>query len=180
MSRPIQVRISESVVRTIHVEDGVQSPLEILPVLGADRMAELLASELEKLGFEREGTTARRTDSDGIEVSVDLAAATVSVKLGAGAKLAEKTHRTGYAGSEDRMRADAADELEQRLAAQTEALRREVTAQLERKLADLRKELDGAVGRATVAALTERAAQLGKIEEVLADDAGNVTIKVKL
>ena len=180
MSRPIQVRISESVVRTIHVEDGVQSPLEILPVLGAERMAELLASELDKLGFERDGNVARRNDPDGIEITVDLAAATVSVKIGAGAKLEEETQRIGNAGTEDRMRGDARDEIERRFEAQTEALRRDVTARLERKLADLRKELDGAVGRATVAALTERASQLGKIEEVLADDAGNVTIKVKL
>ena len=39
MSRAIQVRVSESVVRTVHVEDGVQSPLELLPVLPPDRMA---------------------------------------------------------------------------------------------------------------------------------------------
>ena len=59
-------------------------------------------------------------------------------------------------------------------------MRREVTAKLEKKLGDLRGELDGAIGRATVSALTERAEQLGKIEEVSKDDAGNVTIKVKL
>ena len=167
-------------MRTIHVEDGVQSPLEMLPVLGAERMAELLANELDKLGFKRDGNVARRTDDDGIEVTVDLAAATVSVKLGAGAKLSEKIERIARQGQEEELREAVIGELEQRLAAQTEALRREVTARLERKLVDLRSELDGAIGRATVAALTERASQLGKIEEVLADEAGNVTIKVKL
>jgi len=180
VSRAIQIRVSESVVRTIHVEDGVQSPLEMLPVLGAERMAELLATELEKRGFTRDGNLARRTDPDGIEVTVDLAASTVSVKIGAGAKLSEEVQRVGREGQEEELREAAIGELERRLEAQTEALRREVTARLERKLADLRNELDGAIGRATVAALTERAAQLGKIEEVLADDAGNVTIKVKL
>jgi hypothetical protein len=36
------------------------------------------------------------------------------------------------------------------------------------------------VGRATVAALTEKAAALGQIESVVTDAAGNVAIKVRL
>jgi TATA-binding protein-associated factor Taf7 len=186
VSRAIQVRVSESVVRTVHVEDGVQSPLEMLPVLARDRMAELLAAELEKLGFLREGNKAARKDADGIEVTVDLAAATITVKLGADAKLSEEVELSARVGvenqqtTESNLREDAQRELETRVAERTEALRRQVTKQLENKLGDLRKELDGAVGRATVAALTERAAQLGSIQEVSGDEAGNVTIRVKL
>ena len=71
-------------------------------------------------------------------------------------------------------------ELDERLQAKTEQLRKEVTGKLEKKLGDLRKELDGAVGRATVEALTERARGLGNIQSVVEDEAGNVTIKVKL
>ena len=37
-----------------------------------------------------------------------------------------------------------------------------------------------AIDSGRVAALTERAEQLGKIEEIASDEAGNVTIKVKL
>ena len=186
MSRAIQVRVSESVVRTVHVEDGVQSPIEMLPVLARDRMAELLAAELEKLGFLRDGDKASRKDKDGIEITVDLANATVTVKLGADAKLAEEVELTARVGIENQqsteanLRDDAQRELEARVAERTEALRREVTKRLEDKLGDLRKELDGAVGQATVAALTERAGQLGRIQEVAADEAGNVTIRVKV
>jgi hypothetical protein len=186
VSRAIQVRVSESVVRTVHVEDGVQSPLEMLPVLPADRMAELLAAELDARGFVRDGNIATRTDPDGIVITVDLRAATVTVKLAADAELAEAVELETRAGVESRERAEtslrdeAIEELDRRVAERTEALRRDVTKRLERKLGDLRSELDAAVGRATVAALTERAAQLGTIEEVAADDAGNVTIKVKL
>jgi hypothetical protein len=64
--------------------------------------------------------------------------------------------------------------------ARAEQLRAEVTRALEAKLGELRAELDGAIGKTTVAALTERAAQLGTIEELHADAAGNVTIRVKL
>ncbi len=186
MSRAIQVRVSESVIRTIHVEDGVESPLEILPVLAPQRMAELLAKELEDQGFKRDGKLAKRKDADGVEITVDLEAATVSVKIGADKRLKEEVElesRTAIESqkhTESRLRDAAIDELEQRLAAKTEAMRREITEKLEKKLGELRGELDAAIGRATVGALTERAEQLGKIEEIAKDDAGNVTIKVKL
>jgi FtsH ternary system domain X5 len=186
VSRAIQVRVSESVVRTVHVEDGVQTPLELLPVLAPERMADLLGKELEAQGFERDGNLAKRTDPDGIEITVDLQAATVSVKLGASTNLDEKVSlearvaEEGRAGTEAHLRDAAMGELDKRIAAKTEALRREVTGQLERKLGNLRSELDQAIGRTTVAALTERAQQLGEIQDMVTDEAGNVTIKVKV
>jgi hypothetical protein len=189
MSRAILVRVSESVVRTVHVEDGVQSPLEMLPILAPDRQAELLAAELEAIGFLREGDVVKRTEPDGVEVVVDLRGSTVSVKLGASADLAEQLERSGgerrdsgdaYGRDWKSLHDQVIAELDERLAERTEAMRRQVTQQLERKLGDLRTELDSAIGRATVAALTERASQLGAVESVLGDEAGNVTIKVKL
>jgi hypothetical protein len=186
VSRAIQIRVSESVVRIVHVEDGVQSPLEMLPILAPERMGELLAAELEAQGFVRDGDQAKRTDPDGIEITVDLKAATVSVKIGATAELAESIDRKqsvaeeSQRSAETRLRDDVIRELDERVATRTEALRREITQRLEKKLGDLRTELDGAVGRATVGALTERAGQLGQIESVVGDEAGNVTIKVKL
>jgi hypothetical protein len=174
------------VVRTVHVEDGVQSPLEMLPILSRERQGELLAKELEAQGFQRDGTTARRTDPDGIEITVDLETATVTVRLGADADLAESIERRASVGQERQseaekaLREDVIRDLDERVKQRTEALRREVTGQLEKKLGDLRKELDDAVGRATVAALTEKAASLGHIESVVQDEAGNVAIKVKL
>jgi hypothetical protein len=186
VSRAIQIRVSESVVRTVHVEDGVESPLEMLPILAPDRMGELLAKELEEQGFIREGNKARRVDDDGIEIEVDLDTATVSVKIGAKADLQESIDRRQNVGieskdaAESRLRDDVMRDLDDRLQARTEDLRRQVTQRLEKKLGDLRQELDGAVGRATVSALKERANQLGQVESVVEDGAGNVAIKVKL
>jgi len=186
VSRAIQVRVSESIVRTIHVEDGVASPLEMLPILPPARMAELLARELEALGFVRDGSTCKRIEPDGIEVTVDLEAATVAVKLGAGARIAESIEQTVQVGIESKDHVEASlrgrmvRDLESRVADQTADLRRAVTAQLEAKLADLKIELDAAIGRATVGALTEKASQLGQIESTHEDEAGNVTIRVRL
>jgi hypothetical protein len=173
-------------VRTVHVEDGVASPLEMLPILAPERMADLLAAELAALGFERDGQACERTDPDGIEVTVDLAAGTIAVKLGEGARIAETVELAAHGDSDHQILAEvmlrdkAQSELEARIAERTEALRREVTERLEAKLGDLKRELDGAIGRATIAALTEKAAQLGRIEETQQDDAGNVTIRVRL
>jgi hypothetical protein len=186
MSRAIQIRVSESVVRTVHVEDGVQSPLEMLPILAPERMGELLARQLEDLGFLRTGDTASRTDPDGVVVEVDLKTATVTARIGASSKLEESIDRRANVAierkdsSEASLRDDVMRELDERLAARTESLRKEVTAKLEKKLGDLRKELDGAVGKATIEALKERASTLGNIQSVVEDESGNVTIKVKL
>ena len=180
MSRAIIIRISESVTRAVHVEDGVQSPLEMLPILTPERQAEILARELEDLGFEHDGDTCKRTDPDGVEVIVDLGGATVSVKLGADSNLKESLARQASTSDEGGLRDQVLAEIDVRLNERTEALRRQITQQLERKLGDLRTELDGAIGRATVSALTERAAQLGEIESLLGDEAGILTIKVKL
>lgn len=186
MSRAIQVRVSESVVRTIHVEDGVASPLEMLPILPPERMADHLGRELEGLGFTRDGQVCRRTEADGTEITVDLVGAMVSVKLGAGRELEEKIDVTQTVaeerkhGVETALREDARQALEERISAKTEELRKSVTRQLEAKLGDLKKQLDGAIGRATVGALTEKASQLGQIEETVEDEAGNVTIRVRL
>jgi len=173
-------------VRTVHVEDGVAAPLEMLPILAPDRMAELLAGELTGLGFVRAGATCTRTEPDGIEVAIDLERAMVAVTLGAGAELAESVELSAQiaveavTSAEARLREDALRQLDDQVDARVVVLQREVTARLETKLAGLQRELDGAVGRATIAALTERAAQLGRIEASHLDEAGNLTIRVRL
>lgn len=172
-------------MRTVHVEDGVQASLEMLPILPRARQAELLAAELEAQGFVRDGAVARRVDRDGLEITVDLEAVTVTVRIGADAHIEETIERTGSVvddrgPGEHALRERVKSDLEDRVTERTEALRKQITQRLEQKLGDLRTELDGAVGRATVAALTEKAASLGQIESVVADEAGNVAIKVKL
>jgi len=186
VSRAIQVRVSESLTRTVHVEDGVVAPLELLPILPPARMAALLAHELAARGFRRDGRRCTRTEPDGLEVTLDLEAATVAVALGAHVQLDEAVELSAAVAveSDDQARAalrDRAHEvLGDRLAARTFALQRAVTARLEAKVAALKRELDAAIGRATVAALTEKAAELGRIEETHLDEAGNLTIRVRL
>lgn len=188
MSRAIQIRVSESVVRTVHVEDGVQSQLEMLPILARERQGELLSAELEKRGFVREGNVSRRRDADGLEISVDLKTLTVTVRLGGDVAVEVAVERTGsydedfesQVDAEAELRAEAREGLNDEVERQRAALQRQTTRLLERRLEDVRRELDAAVGQTTVEALTEKARGIGHVESVVSDGAGNVAIRVKL
>lgn len=188
MSRAYRIAVAETLRRHVKVEDGVQTQVELLPILCAERMSDLLAAELAGLGFERDGGLARRVDEDGTEVAVDLEQGTVTVRLAAEADL--ELQRKGAGSVYDQKQAAAAKEslrvrlrgeLEHQADARQQELRQEVTEQLERKLRDLRREIDGAVNRASAAALKEKAAQLGEIEEISEDqETGCITIKVRV
>ena len=190
MSRAYRVRVTESITETVRAEDGVCASLEMLPILAKERMGDLLGAELERRGFRREGGTATRTDPDGTEISVDLATAQVTVKA-AGSKEVRKTvdrevvadQDTGGPGrraAEEHVRQGARAELQQDAARERAKLSAEVTKQLERKVVDLRRELDQAVNRVTADALKEKASSLGHIEEMTEDPNGGMTIKVRL
>jgi hypothetical protein len=186
VSRAITIRVSESVVRTVHVADGICAPIEMLPIVAPDRMSELLARELEAGGFERDGDVMRRAAGEDIEITVDLRAATVTVRIADEAELSDKLTVHGRAGARTidddkaRLRRHAREVLDERIDDKADAIRQQLTRRLEAALADVRAELDAAVGRATVAALTERAGELGAIESIVDDGGGNITIKVKL
>ena len=188
MSRSYRISVSETLRRHVKVEDGVQTQMELLAILPVQRMAELLAAELEQLGFERDGQLARRTDEDGTEVTVDLEQGTVTVRLAAEADVELERKRTGsvydrkqQAGAEQQLRRQLREDLERQADARQEELREEVTQQLERKLRDIQQAIDKAVNRASASALKEKAAQLGEIEEISEDtETGSLTIRVRV
>jgi hypothetical protein len=83
--------------------------------------------------------------------------------------------------AKERLRRRVLQSLEGKVAAHEEKLRQEVSARLESKLRDLRKELDGAVGRCLGEALKEKARTLGEIEEISEDEeGGSLTIRVRV
>src|SRR5579883_252276 len=78
MSRAYRVSVRECQDRTIRAEDHVSTRLEILEVLPPEQMAGLLADELERGGFERDGTRLSRKQN-GVTVTVETTTATVTV-----------------------------------------------------------------------------------------------------
>lgn len=191
MSRAYRIAVSESVERIIHVEDGVATTLELLPILAKERQAEILAAQLEERGFKRDeknpNTMVRETDT-GVTVEVDLESGQVKATVTTQTDVKRTVERSGVYG-DYKKEEDVRSELEQKaraqaereIAAEEERLRRDATRRLEEELRDLRQELDGVVNRTTAQALKERAAQVGEIEEMVEDpESGSLTIKVRL
>ena len=187
MSRAYRVTVRGSVHRVVHVEDGVCTSLELLPVLPQERTAEILGAELERRGFERADGVARRVEEDGVVVEVDLKSGTVSVKAEATAEIAIEKERTervveeaierGTRAAQDRVDREVARDA----AAAEQKAKGDVAAKLEKRLGDLRKELDSVTTRVTAEALKEKARKLGEIEEMHEDtETGELTIKVRL
>lgn len=177
---------SESTRRHVVVEDGVCTALELLEVLPAEQMREILAAELEKQGFRRDGDLAKRVDPDGVGITVDLADGSVNIRLAEEREVeasVEKTERVAVGNEEAgekrlRERVDAA--LERQVGVQSDRARQQVTEKLEKKLKDLQSELDRVGNRTVAEALKAKAARIGEIQEVSEDaETGAVTIKVR-
>src|SRR5260370_41149968 len=117
MSRMYRIRVSESVEKLVHVEDGVATDLELLPVLERPRMLELLADELARRGFTREGNIATRSEEDGVVVSVDLESGRVTARVESERQVSVTGERsasvaTGSARAEEPRREEPRDQLE--------------------------------------------------------------------
>lgn len=190
MSRAYRIRVSETLERVIHVEDGVATQLELLPILPKERMQEILAQELAAAGLSVEDGVAKRvtkTKEGEITLAVDVATGEVSVRVTREQDVSLKTTRERVvaeerrAGVEDSLRQEAQKVLEQEADRAAEEARKAATARLEAELRDARGELDRVVHRVTAQALKEKAATMGDIEEVSEDEeAGVLTIRVRV
>jgi len=184
MSRAYQIRVSDSVTKTVHVEDGLTFRLELLDVVSKERTRSLLTEELATRGFEPEdGRWVRRTGE--IEVSVEPTTGDVAIRLDASATITREGSKRGVTQSPDAGKAALsralAAELEQSIADDADVVRAKVTAELERHIPALRQELDRVTNRVVANALKERARQLGEIEELSEDEAtGDLTIRVRV
>src|ERR1700737_3136767 len=79
MSRAYRISVKESLQRDIAASDEVCSDLEILEILPADQMADLLRGELKGRGFVEADDKLVRTEN-GITVAVDPRSGEISVK----------------------------------------------------------------------------------------------------
>ena len=188
MSRAYKVELSESLRRHVKVEDGIKAGLEILDVLPREQMAELLRAELETRGFERrEDGLMRRIEDDGTEVTVDPVEATVTIRRESAQEVEvsgtekvsgwEETAKQVTEAGQRRLQ----ERLEGQIDVETERLRDELNAALEKRIGILRGELDDVTNRVVAEGLKRRAAQLGEVTSIAEDPAtGAVTIKVRL
>jgi len=188
MSRAFRVKVSESMRKVIRASDHVSSQLEVLRILPDEDMAVLIAAELEKQGFEREGDDCVR-EEDGVRITVHLPTATVKVESQAEEEVELKVERSDITyddvgpSVEDvraRLKEQAGADLEKSATAKTDDLQKQVTDKLEAELAGIRQQLDTAVNRATAEALKIKAAQLGQIKEIHEEENGSLKIVVEV
>lgn len=190
MSRAYRIRVRESLHRVIRAADHVSTQLELLEILPADEMAQLLAEELERRGFQRRGQSLSRRH-EGITVQIDPQSATVTVRAQAedtvelqAEKHAVLDRDSGRAHAEmakAAARQGLRQDLEAKLARREAEIQQQVTEKLEGSLADLRQELNQVVNRVTAEALKKKAAQIGQIKEMTEDrESGSLTIVLEV
>jgi hypothetical protein len=189
MSRAYRIRVREGLTKVVRAHDHVSTKLEVLEILPADQMGELLAEELERRDYRRQGDVLVR-EQDGVTVAVDPRTGTVTVQAEGSEQVELETEKEGrsyddtgsHAGQvRKELREVARKELEEQAEQETARLQEKVTDRLEGQLGDVRRELDQAVNRVTAEALKRKAAQMGEIKELTEDpQSGSLTIVVEV
>lgn len=189
MSRSYRVSVRECVNKVIKAEDRISSELEILEILPSEQMAGLLADELEKGGYRREGNLLVK-EEDGVVISVDTEKGTVTISAEASETTRVEGERHGRAYDDigphatqvrENLRQELKRDLDKKVEEKTGSLQGKVTDRLEGKLGDLRQELDRVVNRVTAEALKRKAASMGQIKEMTEDpQSGSLTIVVEV
>lgn len=189
MSRSYRVSVRECVNKVIKAEDRVCTELEILEILPPEQMAGLLADELEKGGYRREGNLLVK-EEDGIVISIDAEKGTVTISAQASESTKVEGERHGRAYDDigphasqvrDNLRQELQRDLEKKVEEKTGSLQSKVTDKLEGTLGDLRVELDKVVNKVTAEALKRKAASMGQIKEITEDpQSGSLTIVVEV
>ncbi len=186
MSRAYRITVKESLSRHVQVEDGVASNLELLPILSPERTSALLAEELGRRGFARDGVKATRQEGAGITVEVNLETGAVQVTAEGHLDLELERTRVGTTEQphaekhKEMMQERLKASLEQEAKSEEELLRKKVTEQLSGKLRDLKGELDEVTTRVTAEALKLKAKELGQVEEIHEEPNGGLVIKVRV
>jgi hypothetical protein len=190
MSRAYRIRVRESLQRVIQAEDHVETDLELLEILPCDEMAALLAAELMRRGFAKDGDQLTR-ERDGIRISVDEKTGSVEVRAAREERidLADEAQETvmeewkepAKEHVRERLRQTVQKDLQAQAEAEQTGLQREVTDRLEQALGDVRQELGQVMNRVTADALKRKAAQIGQIKELTEDpESGSMTLVVEV
>lgn len=187
MSRVYQIQVSEGVVHRVHVEDGIQTQLELVQILDSGRTGELLLEEAESRGFRREDGGAVKDAAEGIQVvikpdgSVTVRAVhEETVELKGTAKGSYDDDFSTKAAAEAKLAEVIRGQLRGEAAQRDEAARKLLSDRLDKVLAEVKPELDAIANGVTRSALKERAGQLGEVTSVTENEAGEMTIRVRV
>jgi len=181
VSRAYRIRVSETETKLVHVDDGIELQLELLDVLPRERLGELLRAELIAEGFTEEEDGTFRKEVEGIDVRVDAATGTVTIRRGESHEVERKASAVVLSDEAAEGRRIASDAVAAQIEQEEQRLQAELTEQIAEHVPAIRQMLDRISTRVVGEGLKERAAELGEIEEISEDpDTGNLTIRVKV
>lgn len=182
MSFPYRVVVTRSVHESVKGKDSSANSISLTPILGDERMKDLLCQALEKRGFEKQADGTWKRTKDGVTEVFDPKTMTITATSEqAGEIKKEKTVEahgdSAGRGDVERSRAHAEAEVGSRLEKEiaiTEAERRkkqdELTAKARQALEDSEKERVKDLNEATLdvyaEALKEKARTMGEVKEV--------------
>src|SRR5262249_36366754 len=130
MSRSYRISVRECINRVIKAEDSVSTQLEILEILPAQQMGQMLADELEKRGYRRDGDDLVK-EEDGVVITVDTIKGEVTVS----AQASESTKQEGE------LQGRAYDDVGPHAKQVRENLREELKKKLEKNVEEKRGKL---------------------------------------
>jgi len=196
MSYCYTIALSETVTRTVKVSDGIDTRLEIPPILSPEATAALLADELAARGFTQDGERLQLQLDDTTRVSIDPRDAVVSIRAERRSTESITASVNAPVGQAETLRKLAEKRIKQLKAKHHKPLEqelervgnerqetrsRELTDDLERQLPAIEALLDTISQAVASQALKVRAAELGEIQEISEDpETGDLVIKVKV
>lgn len=168
----------------VHVEDVVEIPVTVLPLLEGDGMQSTLRDVLAGMGWSKNPDGSLGKSFGEVEATLSPDAKTVTVKARAKTTVTVKGTATGTKGDEKELEKKAETEAKRLLAegkdkAQAELARQNVET-LTREERGVRAELQQALNRTYRDALERRARQMGEVESLReqGDDRGSYEVTV--
>ena len=191
MSRAYVVSQKETLTETKNIKDGLETKIDILPILPPEIMGELLLDSLVEKGYKKDpcGTSVTK-EIDGVLIVVD-GGGTVTAEIQEEVTVNTTITATGRSDEDYKDHHERAmSQINQKLEEQREQAKKiindkidekraDITKTLEKVLATEKKNIDEAINDTTIKALKQKAAQLGEIISI--EESGqDVTIRVKV
>ncbi|MCS7270659.1 MAG: hypothetical protein NZ703_06195, partial [Gemmataceae bacterium] len=178
MSLAYRITLEESATRVLRAEDEVTAALDVLEVLPAEQMAELLRQACRQRGFSEQPDGTYRRQQGECTVVVHPQQGTVSVVIERERTVQQSATRV-VSGFDDigarpqQLRAEGQkllkQEIEKKFEQAQQQLQRETADQLERTLLELQPEIDAMVNEVLREAIKIKARQMGQIREIHED-----------
>lgn len=190
MSLSYRITLRESRVRVLRAEDEVSTTMDLLGILPAEQMADLVRRAWLERGFVEQpnGTLQLQQRDTKIVVNPQDGKVTVTIHKERITQQTAEEEVIGYSDMVERhtVQKGAAQEqllrkLEKKFETEHKKLQKETADQLERALLELQPQVDAVTNQVLREAVKIKASQMGQIQEIHEDSAtGELIIKLEL